>query len=286
MTLTFQKREYCGLPGVLFPAHRRLSFGAIGLLSLFASLPAIGQVTGGNTNPYYTAQSIVNGATQTVEALAPNVIATVYGTNLSFGTYAVGPADISGGKLPTVLDGVGVWVGPFPCSLFMVSPTQINFLVPYSLTAGTVPLVVSRQSLIGPTVNIQLNSVSPGLFVWNGNYAVAAHLNGQVISATAPASAGEIIVVYAAGLGRTAPDTSAGQLATSAFPIVAASQLQILLNGTPSPPGSILYAGLAPGYAGLYQINVQLPGILPSNPQIQLSLSGQTSPSSIQLYTH
>ena len=247
---------------------------------------AFAQVTGTATNPYYTVQSVVNGATQTQEALAPNVIATIYGTNLAQSTHAVGPADIAGGKLPINLDGVGVWMNGTACSLFMISPTPINFLVPYDLTAGTVPLLVFRNGLTGPTINIPLNSVSPGLFVWNGSYAVAAHLSGQIISSTAPALAGEIIVIYAAGLGKTAPATSSGQLATTASPIINFAQLQILLEGSPTPAGSILYAGLAPGYAGLYQINLRLPQALPSNPHIQLSLTGQTSPGSILLYTH
>jgi uncharacterized protein (TIGR03437 family) len=143
---------------------------------------------------------------------------------------------------------------------------------------------VARDSQAGPTVSIQLNSTSPGLFLWNGNNAVAVHLNGQVISAASPAVPGEIVVLYAAGLGRTSPDTANGQLATSAFSLYYASQLQVLLNGTPVPPGSILYAGLAPGFAGLYQLNLQLPAGLTANPQIQVAVGSQISPTSIQLY--
>ena len=86
--------------------------------------------------------------------------------------------------MPVSLDGVGVWVNSIPCSLFYVSPTQINFLVPYQLTAGTVSLVVARDSQAGPTVTIQLNTTSPGLFLWNGNSAVAGHLNGVALSDT------------------------------------------------------------------------------------------------------
>jgi uncharacterized protein (TIGR03437 family) len=112
---------------------------------------------------------------------------------------------------------------------------------------------------------------------------VAVHLNGEAISPTAPAVPGEIVVIYAAGLGRTAPDTTAGQLATAAFPLYYTSQLQVLFNGTPCPPGSVLYAGLAPGFAGLYQINLVLPSNLAANPQIQIAVGPQISPGSVQL---
>jgi uncharacterized protein (TIGR03437 family) len=94
---------------------------------------------------------------------------------------------------------------------------------------------------------------------------------------------GEIVVIYAEGLGRTKPDTTSGQLATSAFPIYYLSQLQILLNGVACPPGNVLYAGLAPGFAGLYQINLRLPGDVGANPQIQVSIGPQISPSFIRL---
>ena len=265
--------------------HSRLKLALVVFASLaaLAPCPLRAQISGAGTSPFYTTQSIVNGATQTAEALAPNTIATLYGTNLAFSTRAVASTDIVRGMMPTSLDGVGVWINSIPCSLFLISPTQINFLVPYLFTAGTVSLVVARDSQAGPSVNIQLNNTSPGLFLWNGNNAVAVHQNGQVISSDSPAVPGEIVVIYAAGLGRTAPDTSGGQLATAAFPIYYASQLQVMFNGLPSPPGSILYAGLTPGFAGLYQINVVLPSDLSPNPQIQVSVGSQVSPVSIQL---
>jgi uncharacterized protein (TIGR03437 family) len=267
------------------PLPLRLKF-RITLSAAFAILAPLsvhGQISGAGTAPFYTAQSIVNGATQTVEGLAPNVIATLYGTNLAFDTRAVAATDIVGGMMPTTLDGVAVWVNSIPSALFLISPTQINFLVPYEFTAGTVSVVVARDGQAGPSVSIQLNSTSPGLFIWNGNNAVAVHLSGQAISATAPAVPGEIVVIYAAGLGRTSPDTTAGQLATEAFPIYFASQFQVLFNGKACPPGSVLYAGLAPGFAGLYQINLRLPSNLTANPQIQIAVGAQISPLSIQL---
>jgi uncharacterized protein (TIGR03437 family) len=260
--------------------HRLL---VLALTTAASSACVYGQITGNGTAPLYTAQSIVNAATQTAIALAPNTIATLYGTNLAFDTRAVASTDIVRGMMPTSLDGVGVWVNSIPCSLFYVSPTQINFLVPYQLTAGTVSLVVARDSQAGPTVSIQLASTSPGLFLWNGNNAVAGHLSGVVISDAFPAVPKEIVVIYAAGLGRTSPDTTGGQLATSAFPIYYFSQFHVLLNGVPCPPGNVLYAGLAPGFAGLYQINLRLPDDVAANPQIQVSVGPQISPGFIQL---
>ncbi len=233
--------------------------------------------------PSYSAASIVNGATQTAEALAPNTIATMYGTNLAYDTYAVAASDLNGGALPSSLDGVTLYVNNLPAHLFFVSPGQINFLVPYELIPGMVTVFVLRDNLAGPVVTIQLNSTAPGLFPWNGNMAIAIHLNGTLVSAGAPAHAGEIIVIYAAGLGRTTPDTTSGKIASSAAVIVAAKQMQILLNGIACPAANVLYAGLAPGFAGLYQINLILPTPLPLNPEIRIAIGAQVSPPLVEL---
>jgi uncharacterized protein (TIGR03437 family) len=265
---------------MVFPASR--PFFALLLALACAPAGVRAQISGNGDTPLYTPQSIVNAATQTAGPLAPNTIATIYGTALAFETRAVASSDIVHGAMPTSLDGVGVWVDSIPCGLFFVSPTQINFLMPYMLGAGTYSIIVARDGLAGPSVSIQVTATSPGLFLYNGG-ALAVHLDGQVISSSAPAVPGEIIVIYANGLGRTSPDASPGQLATGAFQISYVSQLQILLNGVPCPAGSVLYAGLTPGFAGLYQINLTLPPDASPNPYIQITIGPEASAATVQI---
>ena len=238
---------------------------------------------GASTPLSYSASSIVNAATQTGDALAPNTIATIYGKNLSFTTYGLTQGDLTGGTMPPSLQGVSVLVRGLASGLFYVSPGQINFLIPYELTAGTVNVVVVRNGTAGPSVNIQLASTAPGLFQWDANLPVAVHLDGKLVSPATPGKAGEVIILYAAGLGRTSPDSSSGRIASFAAPIQAVSQLLVLLNGKAAPPGSVTYAGLAPGFAGLYQINFLLPAGLPPNPEIRVSIGSQISPPLIHL---
>jgi uncharacterized protein (TIGR03437 family) len=214
-----------------------------------------------STAPMYTAAGVLQGATQTAGVLAPNMVATIYGTNLSWTTHAVSSADLIGGTLPTSLDGVTVYVGNILCGLFFVSPGQINFLIPYELTGSTVPLFIVRQGLLGPTVNLPFAVGAPGFFQWNGNFAVAQHADGTLITQAAPAQPGEVIVLYATGLGRTSPDLLSGHVASTAISILYLSQLQVLLDGIPCPPSSIYYAGVTRGFAGLYQINLRLPAV-------------------------
>ncbi|HVW07356.1 MAG TPA: IPT/TIG domain-containing protein [Bryobacteraceae bacterium] len=260
-----------------------LSLKAVLGLALVMVLPAAAQISGSAGAPAYSSESIVNAATQTVGALAANTIATVYGTNLAFSTRTATSADVVRGALPTQLDGVQVWFDAVPCHLFFISPTQINFLIPAQIPPSTGSIVVARDGLAGFPVNIEIHNTSPGLFLWGDSQPVAIHLNGQLISEVSPAVPGEVIVIYTAGLGRTVPDSADGQLATAPLPILFASQLQVLLDGVPCPPGCLLYAGLTPGFAGLYQINLLLPADAPPNPEIQLVIGGDASPGSIRL---
>jgi uncharacterized protein (TIGR03437 family) len=254
-----------------------------GCLARFAISTALADLSTISTAPFYSAASIVHAATQTAEALAPNTIATIYGTNLSWTTHAVSSGDLNGGTLPTSLEGVTVYVNGIFCHLFFVSPGQINFLIPYDLVAPSATVYVIRQGVGGPGVTIQLVTTAPGFFQWNGNFALAEHVDGSLISSSAPARASEVIVLYAAGLGRTAPDVPSGHVVSVATSILYAAQLQILLNDDPCPSSSIYYAGLTPGFAGLYQINLKLPDVLPPNPAIRMVIGTQSSPASIQL---
>jgi uncharacterized protein (TIGR03437 family) len=256
-----------------------------GMLAFPAVTAALAQLPAASTAPSYSAASIVNAATQTAGILAPNTIATIYGTNLSFATHAVDFADLRGGTLPIALEGVSINVNGIFGSLFFVSPGQINFLIPYDLNVTSATVYVERQGIAGPQVTIPLATTAPGFFQWNGNFALAEHgADGSLISSSAPALASEVIVLYAAGLGRTSPDVPSGHIVSTATSILYASELQILLNGQPCSSSSIYYAGLAPGFAGLYQINLILPDVLPPDPTIQMVIGTQSSPASIQLF--
>ena len=264
--------------------HRALSIRPMAVALILAGTASIGLCQPVTTPlyPLYTLQSIVQAATQTAEALAPNTIATIYGTNLAYDTEVANSSNLVGGVLPQSLGGVSVIVGGYYGNMFFVSPTQVNFLVPYNLTAGVVPVVLICDGKAGPQFSIQLNAASPGMFLYNG-FVVATHLNGALIAPTAPASAGEIIVIYVAGLGRVTPDTTPGRIVSAAAPIATPSQMLVMLAGVPCPASSVLYAGLAPGFAGLYQINLIVPPLTPPNPEIRISMGPFISPPAVQL---
>jgi uncharacterized protein (TIGR03437 family) len=255
------------------------------LAAITVATPARGDITGASNAPSYSAGGLVQAAAQKAEPLAPNTLATLYGTNLSFTTRAASAADIVNGALPTVLEGVSVFVNFLPVPMLYVSPAQVNFLIPYNIGGSSASLYVERQNLTGPVITVPIAIAAPSFFAWNGNVVISTHADGSLISAGAPAAAGEIIVLYAAGLGWTLPKVIVGAIVSGTTTLYYASQLQVSLNGAPCDPGDILYAGIAPGFPGLYQINLRLPDPLPGNPVIQVAIGALISPPNLQLPT-
>jgi uncharacterized protein (TIGR03437 family) len=235
--------------------------------------------------PNYTAASIVNAADNQSDVLAPNTIGTIYGVNLAYSTAVLTPGDVRGGVLPIVLGAseTSVYVGNFAADLYYVSPTQINFLVPPMLLPGPATVWVVIDSLHGPIIPLTLTPAAPGLFQLDPQNAVASRADGSVLTPSSPAKPGDIVILWATGLGATNPAAVYGQLPTAAAPLVAGANLEVLLNGVAVDSGAIDYAGVAPGYAGLYQINLTLPMSTGANPEIRLQMDGQSSISGVHL---
>ena len=91
------------------------------------------------------------------------------------------------------------------------------------------------------------------------------------------------MILYATGLGATRPRMAAGQIPTSAAILEKLSEFKVLAGGEPIDRANILYAGAAPGFAGLYQINLRLPGNLARNPELQIGFNNIVSPTGIHL---
>src|SRR5579871_5386543 len=133
----------------------------------------------------YDPSGLVNAADNQVGWLSPGVIATLYGSNLAYVTKALGASDVAGGVMPMTLPGTGltILVGGMPAYPFYVSPTQINFLLPSNLMAGSTDLQLVLNGLAGPRITIQLGAAAPALFELDANTAIAVHSDGSVVDA-------------------------------------------------------------------------------------------------------
>ncbi|MBZ5621535.1 MAG: hypothetical protein LAQ69_22830, partial [Acidobacteriia bacterium] len=167
--------------------------------------------------------------------------------------------------------------------LFYVSASQINFLVPSNEWVGPMTIRVASEGKSGPEVTVTVVDAAPALFTVAGGYAIATHVDNSLVSPDSPARAGEIIVVYATGLGKTAPNPANGELPQYAAQIVGLGTLQASLGGVVVGSDLIKYAGLSPGSAGLYQINLEVPGNPGTDPEMRVSVAGQSSPAGLKL---
>jgi uncharacterized protein (TIGR03437 family) len=242
----------------------------IGALLLAADLGA----------PVYTTDSIANSAANVAGYYAPNSFLTIYGQNLAYVTKPIGPDDVHNGELPTALAGTGVRVliNQIPGNIYYVSAGQVNVLIPPLLIAGPATVQLINNGLAGPAVAIMLSASAPVLFQSDATTVIATHGNGPLVTKTQPAQRNEVVVLYATGLGSTAPAAIANQIPQSAAPITDRANFRVVLNGTDVDPKLVLYAGVTPGFAGLFQINLQLPNDASSNPEVRIGYGNQLSP--------
>lgn len=267
---------------------------ALGLLLLVAfGTTALAESSEADTKPFYTESSIVNGTTFQLGPFAPNSIVTIFGKNLAWHEEA---APSAGRLLPKKLAGVSVLIGLEPAPLYYVGPEQINFLVPDSRIPGPVTIRVARQGQSGPEVKLNLQEAAPELFPLEDGYVLAIRLLPpaapdealQYVLATpeTPAHPGEWLMLYASGLGRTVLRLEDGEVVSipprkeTEIWLKHREDLRVMINGEPLPDE---YAGLAPGFAGLYQINVKLPDDLPADPEIRIAIKDAWSMEGLRL---
>jgi uncharacterized protein (TIGR03437 family) len=189
---------------------------------------------------------------------------SIYGTNLA-------PATLGwNGDFPTSLGGAKVTINGKPASLSFVSPGQINVEAPSDATTGTVPVVITTASGTA-TATVTLAQFAPSFFLLDGTHVAGiivrqdgsgAHGGGaydilgptgrSLGYPTVAAKAGDIVELFATGLGPTNPAIPAGQLFSGAAPTT--NPVSLVINNAKVAPS---FAGLSG--AGLYQINVTIP---------------------------
>jgi uncharacterized protein (TIGR03437 family) len=230
--------------------------------------------------PFYSSDSIANSAAGVAASYAPNTFITIYGNNLATVTKALGAEDVRDGVLPASLPGtfVSVYLNAQQANVYYVSAGQINLLVPTQFVPGPVTVQVVDSGRAGPAVKIMLEESAPGLFQVDAQWVIAIHADWTLVTEEAPARRGEIVILYATGLGPTVPLTPPGRLATGAARLAREDEFEVWLNGAPVGRERVLYAGVAPGYAGVYQINVRLPENVAENPEIRVGTPGRMSP--------
>jgi uncharacterized protein (TIGR03437 family) len=213
----------------------------------------------GSVAPAISNDGVVHAASY-LPKLAPGGIATLFGTNLASETAQAGSL-----PLPRELGGVRVLVNGVAAPLFYVSPGQINFQTPFETAAGVAGVTVERGGVPSATVGAAVLADSPGIFTYQRTAEIAdpvvVHADGAVVSPQNPARPGEVVVIYATGIGSLTNPPATGEGAPAEPLAVSAVEAGVMVGNLTA---EVLFAGLTPGYVGLLQINVQLPDVLPA----------------------
>ncbi len=200
----------------------------------------------------------VNGASFVAGDLAPGSLISIFGESLANGT--AGAAAL---PLPLELAGASVSINGVPAPLLFASPNQINLQIPWQTTAGTASIVTSRGGTAATPISVTIGPVSPGIFV-------VVHADGRPVTADNPAVAGEVLVVYANGLGAVSGSVTSGQGAPSNPPATTTQAPGVTIGGISA---GVEFSGLTPGFVGLNQVNVRVPASFPTGPRTPLALT-------------
>jgi uncharacterized protein (TIGR03437 family) len=217
----------------------------------------------------------------------------IYGNYLAPDSRTWAGSDFTGTTAPTALDGTSVTIGGQPAYISYISPGQVNVQVPTTIGTGSQPLVISTAHGKSPTYAVTVQAELPGLLappVFNikgTQYGVALFPDGVTYALpvgaipgvpSRPAQAGDTLTFYGTGFGPTKPDISAGQIAPSGSSL--AQNLTVFFVTPVGAQATVLYAGLAPGFVGLYQFNVVVPKLPATGAQgvfFSLGAAGSTS---------
>jgi uncharacterized protein (TIGR03437 family) len=231
--------------------------------------------------PHINDGGIKNGASF-LDPIAPGSIASIFGTNFLTGV-AVGAVST---PLPTQLDAasgpVSVTVNGIAAPLFYAGPGQINFQVPNEVSAGPATVVVSSNGVNSNAQTITVLQNGPGIFVYGNNLAVVQNPDTSVNGPGNPAKPGDYLVVYATGGGPVDNPVPSGSPTPPAPPLSTLLQAATTTATIGGENAAVSFAGLAPYFVGLTQINVQVPADLADgNYPLQVAVNGVASNSPI-----
>jgi minor extracellular serine protease Vpr len=166
-----------------------------------------------------------------------------------------------------------------PGHLSYASPTQVNLQVPWELAGQTsAQIKVSINFTYGAVFTIPIAAYSPAFFEIAPGEAAAEDSNYNVLTPTNPAKRGSTILLYANGLGPVSNTPPSGD-PSPASPLAQTTTTPVVNFGTTA--GTVVFSGMTPGVAGLYQMNVTVPTtIAPGTYPLTVLIGGVTSKAS------
>ncbi len=229
--------------------------------------------------------SAVNAASfATDKVVTPDTIAAAFGTFTTQNNQVFIASTV---PLPTTLGGVRVRIGTTDCGLFFVAPSQINFVLPATVADGnSVTITVTNSNNSTTTGTITVVRAAPGIF--------SARANGQGAAAAQTTTGGPLVNTY--NPDGTERDVSAGTTATPNVLVLYVTGIRNTPATNPTDgngvaeavtckiqgvPATVLYAGPAPGFVGLDQVNVIIPPELAGLGSVNIRLRANNRDSNV-----
>ncbi len=224
----------------------------------------------------FTAANAVNAAT-----FAPGLVAGSLGTVFVQGVrHAEGISAAQSLPLPTSIDDVSVTLDGIDAPLLAVvnvnGTEQVNFQVPYEVRGHeSVTMLVRHGTDVSDPVTVPLKTRQPGVFAEPGGQlaVVVRNADYSLLTEVLP---GDSVFVYATGLGPATNEPLSGAAAPSGPLALARGSVKVSISGIPC---NVQFAGLAPGFAGVFQINFKVPqNAQPGIRTLQVSVDGVDAP--------
>ena len=226
--------------------------------------------TGTGLSPALNPGGVVNAASYAYP-IAPGSIAA------AFGDLLVASASTGGSSpLLTSLSGLSLQFGDATeAPLFFASTGQVNFQVPWELAGQTQTTIAAAfNGQIGAAQTLSLAPFAPGIFSMssqgNGQGAIL-DASYHLVDSSNPATAGSSVLIFCTGLGAVTNQPPTGSPAGDTPFSETAIMPTVTIGGAPA---QVTFSGLAPGYVGLYQMNVQVPAGLTATNAAPVVISG------------
>ena len=231
--------------------------------------------TPSSTTAWIDPIGVTNAANYTpiTNAFAPGELVSIYG---NFGVTTQVDQAL---PIPTELSGVRVIVNNVEAPVYLVSKSQISALIPYEIAGDYfATFQVEVNGTKSNSVTVYSDASSPGIYTLTENGIGAGailHSNYTEVTDSSPAAAGETVLLFMNGLGTVTPQVADGVAGPSTTLSVSnESQVLVGLDDGVDAQGQadVLFAGLAPGFAGLYQVNFTIPSTGLANGDVGLIL--------------
>jgi uncharacterized protein (TIGR03437 family) len=259
-----------------------VSFRAFVFLTVAATSLSFGQAPSVNDGGIINAASFVPG-----QPVAPGSIVAIFGDRLAASLALADSVPWS-----TSRNNVSVTFNGVAAPLQFVSSTQINAQVPWEALptgSGSANVVVTNNGATSAAKTVVVNPIVPGIFQFSGHglavnvtdptsarYGTIAAPSGSIQGLTTfPAQVNDFLFFYATGLGAVDSPVQSGH--DSSDKIRNVTTVPAVLVG--NAPAKVLFAGLSPGYPGIYQVNISVPQVSSGSAvALQLQAGGFTSP--------